>query len=472
MGLGTALRSGEAWSKGVVTWGDPRWGSAYGASYRSDVDGDGASAQNDGFTALTSTQVAAVRLALDTGGDGPAGRAGFAVEGFTGLSVRYAAGSSATDLRFANARDCGTAYAYQPGAGNGGDVWFGGSGARPLVGNYDHSTVLHETGHALGLDHPHESGQHGAVPRAWDSPEFTVMTYRAWEGADPVGYRFETWGAPQTYMMLDIAALQEIYGANYRVNAGDTVYSWKPESGRTFVNGAVGLAPGGTVIFATIWDGGGRDGYDLSAYRADLAVDLRPGGHSVFAKAQLADLGGGPNGGHARGSIFNALLHDGDRRSLIEDARGGAGDDRIAGNAAGNRLSGGAGDDTLTGFAGRDGLVGGSGDDRFCFRRVGDSPAGAGDRLMRGEGATAFEGAGRPGGDRIDLHAIDADMTRRGDQAFVLGGDGPSRLWLVDADGVTLVRGSIDRDAAPELEIRICDGAIGADDYRASDFLF
>ena len=32
-------------------------------------------------------------------------------------------------------------------------------------------------------------------------------------------------------MMLDIAALQELYGADFAVNAGDTVYRWKPGSG-------------------------------------------------------------------------------------------------------------------------------------------------------------------------------------------------------------------------------------------------
>ena len=176
-------------------------------------------------------------------------------------------------------------------------------------------------------------------------------------------------------MMLDIAALQELYGADFEVNAGDTVYRWKPGSGRTWVDGEVGLDPGGEVIFATVWDGGGRDCYDLSAYRPDLRLDLRPGGHSVFARDQLADLGGGPNGGHARGSVFNALQYRDDRRSLIEDATAGAGDDRLTGNACGNRLAGGGGDDRLAGLGGRDVLIGGLGDDVFAFASLGASPA-------------------------------------------------------------------------------------------------
>ena len=51
--------------------------------------------------------------------------------------------------------------------------------------------------------------------------------------------------------------------------------------------------------------------------------------HSVFSQGQLADLGGGPNGGMARGNIFNALMHDDDPRSLIEIAIGGAGRDAL-----------------------------------------------------------------------------------------------------------------------------------------------
>ena len=40
--------------------------------------------------------------------------------------------------------------------GTGGDVWFDEAGRRPVAGNFDFLTVLHETGHALGLKHGHE----------------------------------------------------------------------------------------------------------------------------------------------------------------------------------------------------------------------------------------------------------------------------------------------------------------------------
>ena len=56
----------------------------------------------------------------------------------------------------------------------------------------------------------------------------------------------------------------------------------------------------------------------------------------VFSAAQLAYLGGGPNGGYARANVFNALQYNGDTRSLIESAYGGAGNDDIVGKRHGH----------------------------------------------------------------------------------------------------------------------------------------
>ncbi len=206
---------GRMWGGGVVTYSDPDRAADYGGGYFSDYDGDGRSAQNDGFARLTAPQLAAARGVLDAEAVPPA-RAGFTVEGLTGLSVRYAgAGSGLGDVRLAASSDAPTAYAYMPGEGMGGDVWLGSAGRAPRAGNYDNLTYLHEISHALGLKHPHEAGSLGAVPLAWDSLEFTVMTYRAYAGAAPTGYHFEPWGAPQSLMMLDIAALQHMYGADF-----------------------------------------------------------------------------------------------------------------------------------------------------------------------------------------------------------------------------------------------------------------
>ncbi|HVL21058.1 MAG TPA: M10 family metallopeptidase, partial [Amaricoccus sp.] len=454
------------------TYSDPDIAYDYGAGYASDADGDGRSATEEGFSRALAAQLDALHAALDC--DCAPGAGGFTVSGFTNLELVYLGSTGAGDLRVANTSDASTAYAYFPGDGVGGDIWLGARTRAPQAGNYGNDAILHELGHALGLKHPHEAeGGFGALPKAYDSPEFTVMTYRSYVGASTkTGYLFEDWGAPQSYMMLDIAALQALYGADFSPNSGNTTYRWTPLSGQTLVDGKVGIDPGENRIFATIWDGGGKDTYDLSAYGNDLCLDLRPGKGSVFADAQLADLGGGPNGGHARASIFNALQYQGDARSLIENACGGRGDDSLMGNAANNRLVGGAGEDDLRGLAGRDVLVGGKGDDRFVFVKVSESRPGACDRLEADSRAIAFDDPGSRDGDRIDLRGIDADTTRAGDQAFAFGaGHGRGHLWLEETEKVTYVCGNVDGDAAAELQLAIVDGVTRAAAYGADDFL-
>lgn len=468
------MLEGTRWL-GSVSYSDPNSPVDYGSFYYSDLDVDGWSAQREGFSQLSAAQLRAVRAALDADGPGSvAAHAAFTVEGFTNLTITYAgSGSGAGQIRYGNTADAVSAYTYAPGeTALAGDAWFGPSGRKPVAGNYDYMTILHETGHALGLKHPHElSGLGTELPLSSDTPEFTVMTYRAWQGADPTGYHFETWGAPQTYMMRDIAALQHLYGADFTANSGDTVYSWRPDSGITAVDGAAAITPGANRIFATLWDGGGRDTYDLSAYATNLKIDLRPGKYSVFSQAQLADLGGGPNDGFARGNIFNALKYGSSDRSLIESAIGGSGNDTFYGNDAANRFVGNAGRDLLIGRHGQDTLIGGSGADLFRFYS-GDSLPGHADRIGGGGGARAFQGVGAAGGDVIDLHRIDADSVGSGDQAFHFGGESRGHLWLEDVGIVTHIFGNTDRDAAPEFELAINDrSGIHAADYTADDFI-
>ena len=153
--------------------------------------------------------------------------------------------------------------------------------------------MLHELGHALGLKHAQEAGGVAgtAMPSAQDSLEFTVMTYRSYVGAPTTGYSFEQWGAPQSYMMLDIAALQTMYGADFATRSGDTPYSWNPRRGRCRWMAPARASQAANRIFLTLWDGGGRDTYDLSNYAGGVKVDLAPGGWSVLAAGQLAKLG-------------------------------------------------------------------------------------------------------------------------------------------------------------------------------------
>ncbi len=342
----------HAWFNTAITYKFPTTGTAYQPSIYEAYS----------FGAVSSNMENAIRFALDTN-DGNAANDGFSLEGFTNLTVSQTSGSFAT-LRFGVSNEPSTAWAYSPTSNIvGGDVWFGRvtDFSNPSAGDYEWMTALHETGHALGLEHGHQNTVFGTLPAQNDSLEYSIMTYRSYVGGPTVGaFTNEAYGFPQTYMISDIAALQHMYGANYTTNSGNTVYKWSPNSGDTLVNGVVAINPGANRIFATIWDGDGIDTYDLSDYTTDLAIDLNPGGFSKFSDSQLVNLGVGE---YSRGNIFNALTYNGSSASLIENAIGGSGNDEITGNLAANTLRGEGGSDILSGAAGNDILVGGGGAD-------------------------------------------------------------------------------------------------------------
>lgn len=482
-----ALLIGSQWV-GAVSYSAPDSLSDYPASHMEPLSD---------LKKLSDKQLAVAHTALGAdilSGTTP-GHAGFSVEGFTNLSTAFkSGGSGAGTIRLVNTSDPATAYAYFPSdEAEGGDVFFGPSGKTPAAGNYHYVTVLHEIGHALGLKHPHEAdGLGGALSDSLDSMEMSLMSYRSYVGADTYsGYTNETWGYAQSYMMLDIAALQQMYGADYTTNSGNTTYAWSPTTGVTLVNGAVAIQPGANRVFLTVWDGGGTDTYDLSAYATNLKIDLRPGKASVLSATQLADLDSGSNH-KASGNVYNALLYKGNTASLIENATGGKGADNLMGNEAVNLLKGNAGNDTidgglgrdwvmggagndlLTGGQGADRIIGGSGADTFRFFTLASSPYGAADTLLPGDGGAAFDGAGKAGGDVINVASIDANLTLAGDQAFAWGGTSKKTkgyLWLGDVGSETHVWGNIDNDSPPEFHLKIADGSLKAASYAASDFI-
>jgi len=375
------LQSGFAWSNSdPVSFafpdsaGDYEWGYGNGETQR-------------GFAQVGASMQAAIRKFLLGEGNAGPGSPGPHVTGFTNLVMVESAQDHLADIRIARSSAPSTAWAYYPNGREGGDVWFGmrHNFDAPQLGNYAFMVAVHEVGHALGLKHPHESfNGFSAVPLAWDSLEFSVMSYRSKIGAAVnTGYTNGAFDYPQGWMMLDIAALQQLYGADYGMRAGHTTYRWDTTTGETIIDGiGQGLPGGGAAarVFLTVWDGGGNDTYDFSNYGGGVLVDLAPGGYSITARSQLAVLDM-RDGTLARGNVFNTLLHQGNTASLVENAVGGAGADTLSGNEAANWLRGGAGNDMLSGLAGSDlldggagadTLRGGTGDDRYVVDNPGD----------------------------------------------------------------------------------------------------
>lgn len=205
-----------------------------------------------------------------------------------------------------------------------------------------YGVVLHEIGHALGLRHTFDSD---LLPDRFDTNKWSLMAYDRHPGS---GVASDAMG------VFDMLALQDIWGAA-RYADDDTTY--------------VGSR---TATTDTIWDTGGTDTFDATGTPHRVKLDLREGAYSRF--------------GPAYEDVVVAF------GTVIENSRGGAGNDRLAGNPASNRIEGNQGDDMLNGKQGDDILLAGDGDDRLRGGKGADwINGGPGDDILRGgPGADTF----------------------------------------------------------------------------------
>ena len=210
-------------------------------------------------------------------------------------------------------------------------------------------TYLHEIGHALGLGHP--GSYNGTIPTAMfanDSWQSTVMSYFNQRESTHVDASFAYAITP---MIVDIIAVQNLYGAPSGIRASDTVYGSNSNVGgylgEVFANltGEQSSYPlfGTEPIALTLFDTGGTDTIDFHTDTRAQRVDLREEG--------ISDVFG------LRGNLVIA------RDTVIENYVAGSGNDTVTGNDAANRLEGRGGDDRLIGGVGNDRLIGGAGAD-------------------------------------------------------------------------------------------------------------
>ncbi|MFB2969341.1 M10 family metallopeptidase [Aerosakkonema sp. BLCC-F183] len=255
------------------------------------------------------------------------------------------------------------AYAYYPGdptdsTGNlAGDVHLNPN--RSLIdfssgaGSFSYEVLLHEIGHALGLQHPFEGNPPLAAGK--DNDSNTVMGYSFFPG----NYNGSFASTPMAY---DIRALQLLYGFS-SLNEGDTNYQFN-------VNNFIGAneSNGQNGVKITIWDTGGIDTFDFSALPSTLFgyyFNMNEGGYNT---TQLALNGSTYTTSTAQGifttNSFGTTIGFG---FTLENLVGSQGDDEILGNNISNNIAGGPGNDVITGARGADIINGGPGADIFVL---------------------------------------------------------------------------------------------------------
>lgn len=257
--------------------------------------------------------------------------------------IRFAF-SSATSL----AQSWGYAWLPDETWPNSGDIWINSKYAGQTnwsASSYNFGSLIHELGHALGLKHPFEDTP--TLPVSTDNGLYTVMSYtdapqdlfvKVTKSASGK-YSYSSFSVyPETPMLLDVQAMQFMYGVNTHYNAGDDTYTFDPA----------------VPFFKTIWDGAGNDTISVANFQKACTIDLNPGHYSKITIESDATDGinwiNPPPIPTYDGTNALAIAFD----CIIENAIGGAGNDQLIGNAANNLLSGGAGNDAINGGDGVD----------------------------------------------------------------------------------------------------------------------
>ncbi|CAA9352133.1 MAG: hypothetical protein AVDCRST_MAG90-2487 [uncultured Microvirga sp.] len=413
------------------------------------------------------------------------------------------------DIQFSNSTDPAQAYAYYPtkqGWKFQSDVFIhnpetNGSNGWLDFGGYGQSTMIHETGHALGLSHP---GSYNFGPGfsvnytngaeyAQDSLQYSIMSY--WSDRE-TGALVTSWnvflaGQPQTPMIHDILTIQAKYGKDYTTRAGNTTYGFNSNAGNAVYDFTKNPYP-----MLAIWDGGGIDTIDASGFTTSQFIDLHEGSFSSVGGAAPSlekvnadraewnrDSFSEPGDPYYLAPItqanYDALtvtrpgIIEG-RIELatgvadivatefknvsiaygvtIENATGGSARDLLWGNQVANTLKGMAGDDVLNGYEGADKLFGGAGNDTFQFSN-----------LEKGDRIEDWNA-----GDKIDLTKLDANAGVAGDQAFAyIGNAGFTKTagQLRYANG--LLQGDTNGDGIADFAVVVT----GAPGLTAADIL-